>query len=323
MDGRADRSARDGRQWTRWTGSSGLLIRVEPTSFAELARAGTSAVGMHAGMGSDVDRSMRVRELVHAALGCTDELRIVASAGRHLWGGVAMFRDAPYVDNEIEFVSALSGLLARGLRVGLLAGVTAEPPARTTAGPAVMVFDTDARLQQASVGAESRLAELVRDGDGALPHAVIGALVAAAWHYATGETNVLPASRLRLRSGEWVVLHASPLTGADGSTPSVVITIEGARPPEIVPLVVAAFDLTPRERDVTQLVLQGVDTRGIATTLHVSPHTVQDHLTSIFNKTGVSTRRELVARVFFDQYVPRIGGPLSPSGWFLDPAGTS
>jgi DNA-binding CsgD family transcriptional regulator len=295
---------------------------VELTSFTELARTGVLAVGMYDTTSGDVQRSRRVRELVQSSLGCTDELRVVATAGGQLWGGVAMFRgdrSAPYREEDVEFVSSLSGLLARGLRVGLLARLAAKPPASSASGrPAVMVFDAEARLTQASVGAEARLADLIRELHAPPPFAVIGSLVAAAWRYAAGITDVLPSSRLRLRSGEWVVLHASPLTATDETTASVVVTIEEARPQEIVPLVVAAFDLTPRERDVTQQVLQGVDTREIAATLHVSPYTVQDHLKSIFSKTGVRTRRELVARIFFDHYVPRLGGPLSPSGWFLD-----
>lgn len=295
---------------------------VEPTSFSELARAGVPAAGMLATLGDSIERSRRVRELVHGALGCSDELRVVALAGSQLWGGVAMFRTTAYGDDEIEFASALSALLARGLRVGLMAGLAHATPA-TSHGPAVMTFDAEARLQQASVGAEARLAELVGGTDAPMPYAVISSLVATAWRYARGDTDTLPASRVRLPSGQWLVLHASPLNGADGAAASVVLTIEDARPPEIVPLVVAAFDLTPRERDVTQLILQGVDTREIAATLHLSPHTVQDHLKSIFSKTGVNTRRELVARVFFDQYVPRIGSPLSPSGWFLDAPATS
>ena len=57
---------------------------------------------------------------------------------------------------------------------------------------------------------------------------------------------------------------------------------------------------------MTQLVAQGHPTNTIADQLYLSPWTVQDHLKSIFEKTGVSTRGELVARLFFEHYAPRL-----------------
>ena len=57
---------------------------------------------------------------------------------------------------------------------------------------------------------------------------------------------------------------------------------------------------------MTQLVAQGLSMNAIARRLHLSPWTVQDQLKAIFDKVGVGTRGELVARVFFEHYAPRL-----------------
>jgi DNA-binding CsgD family transcriptional regulator len=67
-----------------------------------------------------------------------------------------------------------------------------------------------------------------------------------------------------------------------------------------------AYALTERERAVTQLVALGLQTNAIAARLQISQWTVQDHLKAIFEKVGVGTRGELVARIFFASDVPRL-----------------
>lgn len=54
--------------------------------------------------------------------------------------------------------------------------------------------------------------------------------------------------------------------------------------------------LTPREREVLELVAQGLTDRGISEVLVLSPRTVNSHVAKILRKYGASTRSEVVAK---------------------------
>lgn len=53
--------------------------------------------------------------------------------------------------------------------------------------------------------------------------------------------------------------------------------------------------LSPRENEILNLLAAGLGNKEIAWRLKISEHTVKFHVTSIFNKLGVSTRAEAVA----------------------------
>jgi DNA-binding CsgD family transcriptional regulator len=94
------------------------------------------------------------------------------------------------------------------------------------------------------------------------------------------------------------------------------MTIERAQLPEIASLAAVAYGLTRREAEVFVHILAGESRDEMARALFISPYTVQDHLKSIYAKTGVSSRRGLVAMLVRNEYVPRLGSPVGPDGWF-------
>ncbi len=57
------------------------------------------------------------------------------------------------------------------------------------------------------------------------------------------------------------------------------------------------YQLSKREAEVVELVLLGYRNRDIATTLGTAPATIKKHLTHVFDKVGVDTRTQLVARL--------------------------
>ena len=64
----------------------------------------------------------------------------------------------------------------------------------------------------------------------------------------------------------------------------------GGRPP-------SSGALTPTERQVAELVAQGLQTKQVAARLFVSPKTVEGHLSRIYGKLAISSRTELAHRL--------------------------
>ena len=57
-------------------------------------------------------------------------------------------------------------------------------------------------------------------------------------------------------------------------------------------------ELSPREYELLQLLASGQSNRQAAEALSLSPHTVGDHVKSIYRKLGVSSRGEAMVRAF-------------------------
>jgi DNA-binding CsgD family transcriptional regulator len=173
----------------------------------------------------------------------------------------------------------------------------------TTLSAGVLVLASDGSTAFADDVATAWMDEL--GGNGSIPR-VLASVASRARTVATGpgDDGRIARASVQAESGRWLVVRASALGDEPGA--QVAVMIEPARPHELAPLVADACRLTAREREVTRLVARGLATDAIATRLYLSSWTVQDHLKAIFEKVGVTTRGELVARLFFQQRVPEL-----------------
>jgi DNA-binding CsgD family transcriptional regulator len=251
-----------------------------------------------------------------------------------VWGAVGLYREpgAPAFDeDEIGLLHEVAPVLAAGTRRALLVGEATDPEGPDA--PGLLVLSEDWDLESATPGTARWIAELP-DGDwdaGQLPTSVLAVAGQALRTSDDGDPGAVTVARVLSASGVWVVLHGAPLI-SDGRR-RVAVIVEPAHPARITPLLMSAYGLTAREQEVTRLVLKGHSTAEIAEALVVSPHTVQEHLKGIFEKTGVRSRRDLVGKVFFAYYEPRLrdneqrvpldqplrGGPMARRASRIDP----
>lgn len=261
----------------------------EPNTFAELLRRPQPVARISDAPHRDVVRSIRINDLL-LPLGLDHELRAAFRVDDACWGVGSLFRDAghDFTDREVEFLGAVAATLAAASRIAVRAAHQARPAA---VGPVIVLAGPRGELQAATPAATSWLAEV----EDAAPGRFSMTLYAA-----VAQARVAPSgtarARMRDAGGTWVVLQASRLITGDDPE-QMVVTVEPATTRDLVSLLLAAYGATARERDVCLEVLSGRPTADIALHLFISPHTVHDHLKSIFGKVGVGSRGELVAKL--------------------------
>jgi len=80
--------------------------------------------------------------------------------------------------------------------------------------------------------------------------------------------------------------------------PAIAMIFERAATPDLaLEEVCRQFDLTPRERETVELLVQGLTTKEIATRLGISPNTVKAFVRIVMVKMSVSTRSGIVGRL--------------------------
>jgi DNA-binding NarL/FixJ family response regulator len=100
---------------------------------------------------------------------------------------------------------------------------------------------------------------------------------------------------------ELVTAIQAALKGGTYISPQIAADLVGGSPHGLMGSAAALRDLTPRQREVLQLVAEGHSAKEIAALLHISVRTAEFHKARLMESLGVETTAELV------QYAIRTG----------------
>jgi DNA-binding CsgD family transcriptional regulator len=274
-------------------------VTFDVNRFALLASAPRPIGTLDEATGGDRAASPRFREIM-APLHLGDELRVALRTGATTWGFLCLHREgnAGFSARDVAVLKGIAPHAGEGLR-RIVAGSIATSQ-RPGADAAVVLTRGDVVVGMTGAAA-SWLDELhggiVEPGD-PVPFALLG--VIRRLEALERESGSAPPPRLTIatRACSLLEVHAARMRGAEGA---VAITLAPAGAAARSSLLLAARGLTPAQRRVAALVLQGLSTREIVGDLAISEHTVQDHLKAVFEKVGVGSRRELVAALFAER----------------------
>lgn len=297
-----------------------VLVRSEYMSddrntFAELATRRVPVGILAQATRGKPERTARYRDLLEPS-GIPHELRAAFVRRGRVWGAVHIARresTGAFSQRDADALALVVPAIAEGIR-----GVLRFDAARRVAGaeaPGLVVIDAAGEVELVTPPALPMLGAIgapgTRPEEGELPSAVIALAAFLRAQDGTEGGNVVTVPG---RDG-LVTLHASK---PDPAGDRIAIVIEAARGPRAATVRLEAHGATAREREVATLIARGLTNPEIADALVLSPHTVGDHVKSLFEKLDVASRQELVARVFLDEYLPEViqQTPLTSHGRF-------
>jgi len=258
----------------------------------------------------DLASSIYYRDIL-APLGLADEMRVLLRDGARTWGLFVLCRaesSVPFSRAELADARAISVPVTEALRQSFVR--TGTDPGTIADGTGLVTIDGAERIVAMSRTAQVIIADLQEDGldeDRYCPYA-LRSLAARARTVAVGESV---RSHARTRSGRWVSLNACAM----GENDRLTIAIGPPELSELMAVVLDAYGLSPRHRQITEMVLRGHSTEEIMTALRLSKNTLAGYFTKIFETTGVRSRSELAGEIFLRHYQPRLGhGQLTLDG---------
>lgn len=258
----------------------------DANSFAELARRPDPVARLSDLPYREVVGHRRLNE-VWRPLGLDHEVRVAFTVDGDCWGAAGLVRGGTeFSDREMEFLGSVAPVVGAATRVAVR---TAARGHRGAAGPSIVVTGPRGEPRAVTPAAQCWQEELNEIAPGRFD-VLLRAVVTGTRAAATGTFQ----ARVQTITGGWVVMQGSQLISDDDQS-EVVVTIEPASGHHLVRMLLAAYGLTTREREICLEVISGHTTPEIADRLSISPHTIQDHLKSAFAKVGVRSRGELVA----------------------------
>ncbi|MDP5228538.1 MULTISPECIES: LuxR C-terminal-related transcriptional regulator [Arthrobacter] len=259
-------------------------------------------VSLLAATDGEPSRSLLWRELLKQ-YGVVDVASAVFRDRHGCWAFLDLWRTAPglpFTAAELARLSLVVPAVTDGLRRAQAATfVQTQAGREALRGPVVLLLSPDLDVLAETVPTFEYLRALMPSSDGQSP-VPAGAYNVAAQLLAreAGVDDGTASACVHAGGGHWFTLRAARLGGpgpsADGT---IAVTIEDASGADRVALFARANALTGRETELLTHLNAGKDTHDIAAQMHLSEHTIQDHLKAIFTKTGIRTRRGLLSHV--------------------------